>query len=93
MTEIMEIFIFSFVVIALAVVGMAIGVLLGRRSIKGSCGGLSNVEGLDAECPVCSGTCEEQDKGGTHKPRPDVSGVDWRHRKSVAETSDHASID
>jgi hypothetical protein len=88
----MEIFIFSFVVIALAVVGMAVGVLLGRRSIKGSCGGLSNVEGLDAECPVCSGTCEEQGKGRTEKPNPVISEVDWRDKKSVAETRDHASI-
>ena len=86
----MEIFIFSFVVIALAVIGMAIGVLFGRRSIKGSCGGLSSVEGLDAECPICSGTCEEKGKGGTQKPSPIVSRVDWRGRKPLAEKRDHA---
>ena len=68
MTGTMEIFLFSFLIIALAVVGMAIGVLMGRSSIKGSCGGLNNVEGLDAECPMCSGTCEEQGKSGPHGP-------------------------
>lgn len=90
MAGIMEIYLFSFVVIALAVAGMAIGVLLGGRSIKGSCGGLSNVDGLDAECPICSGTCEEKGEGGTQKPSPLVSGVDWRGRKPLAEKRDHA---
>lgn len=40
----------------LVVVGMAVGVLMGRRSISGSCGGLANAgnpEG-DTSCSLCS---------------------------------------
>jgi hypothetical protein len=35
----MKLFLISLVVISLAMVGMAVGVLFGRRSLKGSCGG------------------------------------------------------
>ncbi len=39
-------------VLLLVVAGMAVGVLMGREPIKGSCGGL-NVQGLEGECPFC----------------------------------------
>ena len=45
----------SFVIIALAVTGMAIGVMAGRSPIKGSCGGL-NAGG----CELCSGKCRQK---------------------------------
>ena len=41
----------SFVVVALAVTAMAIGVMAGRAPIKGSCGGLNG-----GSCELCSGT-------------------------------------
>ena len=41
---------FGFFVIVMA--GMAIGVMLSGRTIKGSCGGLNAVEGAD-HCLVC----------------------------------------
>ncbi len=44
----MAIFLLSFLVVGLAVLGMAVGVLAGRRPIKGGCGG--------ADCPDCAGT-------------------------------------
>ena len=43
----MATFLMSFVVITLVVLGMAVGVLCGRRALKGSCGGLTSIEGLD----------------------------------------------
>ncbi len=42
----------AFVVFLTAVAGMAVGVIVSNRRIKGSCGGLNLVPGLDA-CPVC----------------------------------------
>ena len=45
----MNLFLASFIVMALAALGMAIGVITGRRELKGSCGGLNNVDG--GECP------------------------------------------
>lgn len=40
----------SFIIIGLAVAGMAIGVMAGREPIKGSCGGLNG-----GSCQLCSG--------------------------------------
>jgi hypothetical protein len=45
-------FLTSFLVIALAGFGMALGVLFGRRPLAGTCGGMNAVEG--AGCPFCS---------------------------------------
>ena len=52
----MSVFIISFIVILLAVGGMAVGVLARGRPIKGSCGGLNNLENTEAECPICGQT-------------------------------------
>jgi len=34
---------------------MAIGVIVSNRSIKGSCGGLNDIEGLKGACDICEG--------------------------------------
>lgn len=46
-----EYFVVSFVVISLAVTGMAIGVIFSNKRLKGSCGGLNKVMGED--CDFC----------------------------------------
>lgn len=41
---------------------MAVGVMLGRRPISGSCGGIGRPSGNEAECAICSGDpskCDE----------------------------------
>lgn len=47
----------SFVIVMLAVTGMAIGVMAGRSPIKGSCGGISG-----GKCELCSGSCRRKDE-------------------------------
>ncbi|AGA86212.1 MAG: (Na+)-NQR maturation NqrM [Gammaproteobacteria bacterium HGW-Gammaproteobacteria-9] len=50
-----------FVVMLLVVFGMAIGVIMGRKPIAGSCGGIANL-GIEKECSICGGSrekCEE----------------------------------
>ena len=47
----------SFVIVALAVTGMAIGVMAGRSPIKGSCGGLNG-----GKCELCSGSCRRKEE-------------------------------
>lgn len=54
-------FLASVVVIAVALLGMAIGVLMGRRPIAGSCGGL-NRSGLGIACLLCSKPCARKSR-------------------------------
>ncbi|PJK06299.1 ApbE family protein [Lysobacteraceae bacterium NML95-0200] len=42
----------AFIVFLLVVAGMAVGVMLGRKPIAGSCGGIANL-GLEKECGIC----------------------------------------
>ena len=52
----MATFVLSFAVVALAVAGMAVGVLCGRRPIAGSCGGLNALDG-GGGCSGCASPC------------------------------------
>jgi hypothetical protein len=54
----MSIFIATFIILTIAVIGMAIGVIMGRPAIKGSCGGLNQV-GLSGSC---GGVCSTEEK-------------------------------
>ncbi|WP_412555723.1 (Na+)-NQR maturation NqrM [Shimia sp. MIT1388] len=49
----METFMFTFVLLLLVTLGMAVGVMFRGRTIKGSCGGLNAISGAD-KCVVCS---------------------------------------
>jgi len=44
----------SFLIFALAIAAMGVGVIAGRKPIKGSCGGVSG-----SGCELCSGECRE----------------------------------
>ena len=57
----MAVFLISFLLIATVVLIMSVGVIMGRKPIQGSCGGLNNLSGMD-ECELCGGSvskCEE----------------------------------
>jgi len=49
--------ILSFAVISGVIAAMSIGVMNGRPSIRGSCGGLNN-----GSCELCSGKCSKGKK-------------------------------
>lgn len=54
----MEVFLLAFGIITLLVLLMAIGVLLGREPIAGSCGGY---KALNAECAIgCKSPCQKR---------------------------------
>lgn len=53
----MTVFLLSLAVIALAVLGMAVGVLFGRAPLSGSCGGLAQ---LGFDCDVCEKPCPKK---------------------------------
>jgi len=51
----------SLIVLSCIVGLMSIGVIMGRRPVQGSCGGLNNLKGMD-ECELCGGSrnkCEQ----------------------------------
>ena len=54
-------FLVVFLFMLLVVGMMAIGVIMGRKPIAGSCGGIANL-GIEKECSICGGSrekCEE----------------------------------
>ena len=46
----MMVYLVTFIIIALAILGMAVGVVLSDRRLKGSCGGLNTIQGLEGSC-------------------------------------------
>lgn len=52
-------FIISFILFCLALAAMAIGVMLGGKRIKGSCGGIAQIPGIDSACGACSKPCHK----------------------------------
>ncbi|WP_422909027.1 (Na+)-NQR maturation NqrM [Pseudomonas sp. MAC6] len=54
-------FVVVFLTMLLVVGMMAVGVIMGRKPIAGSCGGIANL-GIEKECSICGGSrekCEE----------------------------------
>lgn len=49
----MNTFVISFFVFAFVMLAMAVGVIISNRSIKGSCGGLNDIDGLEGACDIC----------------------------------------
>lgn len=59
----------AFVVMLLVVLGMSVGVIMGRKPIAGSCGGIANL-GIEKECSICGGSrekCEEVNAGKSER--------------------------
>ncbi|HSN73383.1 MAG TPA: (Na+)-NQR maturation NqrM [Steroidobacteraceae bacterium] len=52
----MTTFIAAFVLFALAVLGLALGVIAGREPLRGSCGGLRRITGSTEPC-ACETPC------------------------------------
>jgi len=60
------IFLVSFLVFSVIVAAMAVGVMVGREPIKGSCGGIGAL-GIDQKCDLCGGDpqrCETETRSG-----------------------------
>ncbi len=57
----------TIVLACLLFAGMAIGVILSNKPIKGSCGGLG-ATGLNTGCDICGGDPDRCDKDGSGRP-------------------------
>lgn len=67
------IFLISFVVFALILAAMAVGVMAGREPIKGSCGGIGAL-GIDQSCEICGGDpqrCETETRAIVQATKPE----------------------
>ncbi len=51
----------TFVLMLLAVLGLALGVIFGRKPLAGSCGGIANL-GLEKQCSLCGGDRQKCDE-------------------------------
>ncbi|MCM0611596.1 (Na+)-NQR maturation NqrM [Marinobacter sediminum] len=57
-------FLLVLVIVVLLVAGMSIGVILGRKPISGTCGGIGAL-GVSSSCDICGGNtqkCEEENQ-------------------------------
>ena len=61
----MTVLLLSFLIILVAVLGMSLGVILGRRPIQGSCGGMGT------QCGTCSRGCRKHSAEGELERQPD----------------------
>ncbi len=60
----MSTFLLVFLIVGILVFAMSIGVILGRKPISGTCGGIGAL-GLDGACDICGGDtkkCEEENE-------------------------------
>ena len=62
--------ILSIVIFGLLITGMAVGVLLGRKPISGSCGGVGAALGeTDYSCDICGGDIKKCEDSNSESPK------------------------
>ena len=60
----------SIVIFGLLIAGMAVGVLLGRKPISGSCGGVGAALGeKDYSCDICGGDIKKCEDSNSERPK------------------------
>lgn len=68
-------FLLTALVFGIVILAMAVGVLVGREPIKGSCGGIGAL-GIDQACDICGGDprrCDEETRdGAVGRDNPDL---------------------
>lgn len=69
----MATFLVTFAVFSLAIAGLGVGWLLQSRELKGSCGGISALDG--EPCPVCGGEPTDCDRDSGGEKRAGSVGV------------------
>lgn len=70
------VWVLAFSLMVLIVVGMSVGVMMGRKPIAGSCGGIG-ATGLDKACGICGGDVTKCEEASV------TAGVDPREGKNL----------
>ncbi len=71
----MDTMILTFAALMLIIIAMSVGVLLGGKPIKGSCGGMSAL-GMDTVCDICGGNpskCDEEQQRVAKEEQADLA--------------------
>jgi hypothetical protein len=71
----MTTFLLTLLVLGFIVAAMAIGVIMGRKPISGSCGGLAAL-GLKESCDICGGNddkCREENERAAREATTDLA--------------------
>ncbi len=76
----MTTFLIVFAVMAIFVIAMSVGVILGRKPIAGSCGGMKKL-GMDVACEICGGDESKCEKENQKKQQTDELGYDAMSNK------------
>ncbi|MDA1016174.1 MAG: (Na+)-NQR maturation NqrM [Planctomycetota bacterium] len=73
----MTTFLSSLVVFALAITGMAIGVIVSNRRLKGTCGGLAGMTDSEGHsiCESCITPATDCDRAGSRSAEADNAGA------------------
>lgn len=66
-----------FIVMLLVVLGMAVGVIMGRKPIAGSCGGIANLGIEKDDCPICGGNQDKCDEANREAGRTAASSLGY----------------
>lgn len=86
-----QVFLISFVIVLLFVVGAAIGVIFKRQPLKGSCGGLGAL-GIERAC-ACKEPCAEAVRRANELANDNPNQLPNKSAKSEAQQNSNATTD
>lgn len=87
----MQLFFFTFFVLLLAFLGMAVGVIFGKKELKGSCGGISNIPGMKSDCS-CASPCEKRKAKMAKEQQSAEAELDTTSQAEPSVRSEYSTI-
>lgn len=75
--------IFAFLFLLIVIAAMSVGVIMGRKPITGSCGGLANV-GIEGKCSICGDDpqkCDEEQERQKNSEAPDSLSYELKSKE------------